>query len=170
MVNAALTTMARPGIFCRLGKVSLRFASDPAGMALDNVPLFTLLKGKLGHLTQRQRLISQNVANADTPGYVGRDLNRFTFSEALKAERGGGGGGGVVARTHAGHLAGPGRADAVWKSRAAPDSSTTLDGNAVVLEEQMMKMAESRADYEAAVGFYQKSLGLIRLAAKRPGG
>ncbi len=137
-------------------------------MALDNVPLFTLLKGRLGHLTQRQRLISQNVANADTPGYVGRDLNRFTFSDALKSERGGGAS--SVARTQAGHLAGPARSDAVWKSRAAPDSSTTLDGNSVVLEEQMMKMAESRADYEAAVGFYQKSLGLIRLAAKRPGG
>ncbi|MDP8915961.1 MAG: flagellar basal body rod protein FlgB [Pseudomonadota bacterium] len=135
-------------------------------MTLHDVPLFTLLKGRLGHLTQRQRLISQNVANADTPGYVGRDLGRFTFSDALKAQRGPDG----MARTNAAHLAGPKRADAVWKSHSAPDSSTTLDGNAVVLEEQMMKMAESRADYEAAVGFYQKSLGLMRLAAKRPGG
>jgi flagellar basal-body rod protein FlgB len=62
-----------------------------------------------------------------------------------------------VARTQAGHLTGPERANAVWKSRSAPDSSTTLDGNSVVLEEQMIKMAESRADYEAAVSFYQKS-------------
>ena len=136
-------------------------------MSIADVPLFTLLKGKLGHATQRQRLISQNVANADTPGYVGRDLGRFTFAEAMKAERSGANG---MARTNAAHLASPKGKDAVWKSNSAPDSSTTLDGNAVVLEEQMMKMAESRADYEAAVGFYQKSMGMIRLAAKRPGG
>jgi len=135
-------------------------------MKLDEMPLFTLLKGRLGHLTQRQRLISQNVANADTPGYVGRDLGRFTFAEAVKAQRGTGG----MARTDAAHLAGPKRTQTVWSSRAAPDSSTTLDGNAVVLEEQMIKMAESRADYDAAVGFYQKSLNLVRLASRRPGG
>lgn len=135
-------------------------------MSPTDVPLLTLIKGRLGHLTQRQRLISQNVANADTPGYVGRDLKTFAFSDALKAQRSGGG----MARTDAAHLAGPKRADGVWTSRAAPDSSTTLDGNSVVLEEQMIKMAESRADYDAAVGFYQKSMGLIRLASRRPGG
>lgn len=136
------------------------------GMTLNNVPFFTLLKGRLDHLTQRQRLISQNVANADTPGYVGRDLGRFTFADAVRAQKAPGG----LARTDAAHLQGPKRADAVWRSRAAPDSSTTLDGNSVVLEEQMIKMAEARADYDAAVGFYQKSLGMIRMAARRPGG
>jgi flagellar basal-body rod protein FlgB len=39
----------------------------------------------------------------------------------------------------------------------------------VVLEEQMMKMNESRADYEAAITFYQKAMGLIRMAARPPG-
>jgi flagellar basal-body rod protein FlgB len=50
----------------------------------------------------------------------------------------------------------------------SPDSETTLDGNSVVLEEQMLKMTEARANYEAAVGFYQKSLAMIRTAARRP--
>ena len=33
----------------------------------------------------------------------------------------------------------------------------------------MMKMSETRTDYQAAVGFYEKSLGLIQMALKRPG-
>jgi len=34
----------------------------------------------------------------------------------------------------------------------------------------MMKLTESRMDYDAAVGFYQKSLDMLKLAARRPGG
>jgi flagellar basal-body rod protein FlgB len=56
-----------------------------------------------------------------------------------------------------------------FTSEAAPDSETTLDGNAVVVEEQMLKMAESRMAYDAAIGLYQKSLAMLRLATKPPG-
>ena len=43
-----------------------------------------------------------------------------------------------------------------------------MDGNSVVVEEQMLKMAESRMAYDAAIGFYQKSMSMIlRMAAKR---
>ncbi len=49
------------------------------------------------------------------------------------------------------------------------DSETTLNGNSVVLEEEMMKMSEARMDYDAAIGFYQKSMTLLRMAARAPG-
>ena len=39
----------------------------------------------------------------------------------------------------------------------------------MVLEEQMMKMSQTRGDYEAAINFYQKSLSMIQLALKAPG-
>ena len=55
------------------------------------------------------------------------------------------------------------------KAIRTKDSETTLDGNSVVLEEQMMKMSEARMAYDAAVGFYQKSLNLLRTAARPPG-
>jgi flagellar basal-body rod protein FlgB len=135
-------------------------------VSIDDIPLFGLLKGRLGYLNQRQRLISQNVANNDTPGYVARDLKPFTFGEAMKAH--GASGEVAPARTSAAHLAGTARPASVWTSRMSPDSETTLDGNSVVLEEQMLKMTEARANYEAAVGFYQKSLAMIRTAARRP--
>jgi flagellar basal-body rod protein FlgB len=34
--------------------------------------------------SERQRLIGSNIANADTPGYVARDLN---FAQALREAR-----------------------------------------------------------------------------------
>jgi flagellar basal-body rod protein FlgB len=73
-------------------------------------------------------------------------------------------------QTNAAHL--PGRlaaAGQAWKTQPTPDSEARLDGNQVVLEEQMMKMAKARGDYEAAITFYQKSLSLIQLALKAPG-
>jgi flagellar basal-body rod protein FlgB len=56
-----------------------------------------------------------------------------------------------------------------FKTTKADISETTLDGNSVSLEEEMLKMAEARMSYDAAIGFYQKSLNILRLAAKPPG-
>lgn len=136
-------------------------------MAIDQIPLFSMIKGKLGYLSQRERLIAQNVANADTPGFMPKDLKPFTISQ-------GAGAGQAMApvRTSPGHLGAGGQTGAKAQAFAptdAPDSETTLDGNRVVLEDQMMKMTEARLDYDAAIGFYQKSMNLLRMAARPPG-
>ena len=74
----------------------------------------------------------------------------------------------TLSRADARHIDPNPRAESVWRAEAAPDSEVTLDGNAVVLEEQMAKVAETRMRYEAALGLYQKTLGLIRIAGKSP--
>lgn len=135
-------------------------------MGFTDLPLLSQIKGRLSWLDERQRVIAQNVANADTPGYVGRDLNApADFAAAL---RGGGAGGVQMTRTSAMHIA-PAVQRARFDTVKAPDSETTLDGNAVVVEEQMLKMAESRMAYDAAIGFYQKSMQMLRMAARAPG-
>jgi flagellar basal-body rod protein FlgB len=135
-------------------------------MNLDTIPLFGLLKGKLGYVNQRQKVLAENVANADTPGYSPRDLKGFSFEAALKNASAAGGG---LTRTNVMHLEGNGARQGPWKAQATPDSETRLDGNQVVLEEQMMKMTESRLEFETAVGLYQQSMGLIRMAVRKPG-
>ena len=52
-------------------------------MNIDSIPLFSMLRSRLGYLTQRQGLISQNVANADTPGYAPTDLKPFSFEHVM---------------------------------------------------------------------------------------
>lgn len=137
-------------------------------MMLDQIPLFAMLRGKLGYDSERQRLISENVANANTPGYAPVDLKTFNINQALESRQQVTTGLGTT-RTSGGHLAGKQATKAVWKSQSAPDSEITLDGNQVVLEDQMIKMSESRMDYDAAISLYQKSIGLIRLASKKSG-
>lgn len=133
-------------------------------MAITDLPLLSQIKGRLTWLDERQRVIAENVANADTPGYASRDLNQPTdFAAALR-----GGGALSMTRTSAMHIA-PAGPTARFEARTAPDSETTLDGNSVVVEEQMLKMAESRMAYDAAIGLYQKSMQMLRMAAKPPG-
>ena len=139
-------------------------------MNLAEIPLFSMLRGRLGYLGERQKVIAQNVANADTARYVSEDLKAFSFDAKVQMQRQGQAG--IMATTHAGHMTprterrvpgGP------FKTTKAPGSETTLNGNAVVLEEEMIKMSESRMNYDAAISFYQKSLGLLRMATKAPG-
>jgi flagellar basal-body rod protein FlgB len=133
-------------------------------LGFTDLPLLSQIKGRLSWLDERQRVIAQNVANADTPGYVGRDLNQPTdFARALSQ-----GGGVRMTRTSAMHIA-PAGQTARFETTRAPDSETTLDGNSVVVEEQMLKMAESRMAYDAAIGLYQKSMQMLRMAARPPG-
>ncbi|MDB5494179.1 MAG: flgB, partial [Phenylobacterium sp.] len=69
-----------------------------------------------------------------------------------------------------GHILPPhAKASAPAKLVVSKDTETRLDGNSVVLEDEMMKMAQARTDYDAAITFYEKSLALIRLAARAPG-
>lgn len=138
-------------------------------MDLANIPLFAMLRGRLGYLSERQRLISENVANSDTAGFAPRDLKPFTFEAQLQASRSAS----LQAVTQPGHMVAPSarRTHAAGGARSvrAAGSETTLDGNSVVLEEEMMKMSEARMNYDAAIGFYQKSMGLLRMAARPPG-
>ncbi|WP_369058929.1 flagellar biosynthesis protein FlgB [Caulobacter sp. 73W] len=135
-----------------------------------DIPVFAMLKSRLGYLSQRERVISQNVANSDTPAYKAKDLRAFTFDAALGSSglRPG------VSTTHtsAMHLSPPKRQISAQQRELrpydAPDSDTTLDGNAVSLEDQMLKMADAKMNYDAAIGFYQRSLGMLRMAAQKP--
>jgi flagellar basal-body rod protein FlgB len=142
-------------------------------MDLSEIPLFSMLKGRMGYLSDRQRVISENVANADSPGYTPHDLKPFSFEAKVKAATATPGVGSAAAgqaMTQAGHMqshsAGHGAAAKAVKTH---DSETTLDGNSVVLEEEMMKMTDARMNYDAAISFYQKSLGMLKLAIRKPG-
>ncbi|ANP44964.1 flagellar basal body rod protein FlgB [Candidatus Viadribacter manganicus] len=137
-------------------------------MDLANTPFFGLLRARLDNLSERQRLISENIANASTPGYRPRDVDTSGF-ERMVAAASSGHGGVTIARTNAGHMspngAGSGGANIITRD----DSETTIDGNAVVLEEQMARAAQTRMDFETGIALYQKGLELVRLAARAPG-
>ncbi len=134
-------------------------------MDLASTPFFGMLRQRLDNLSERQRLISENIANASTPGYRARDIDTSGFERMLASS---GGGGLQMARTQAGHMA-PGGGSSSAQVVTRDDSETTMDGNSVVLEEQMARAAETRMAFETGIALYQKGLELVRLAARAPG-
>jgi flagellar basal-body rod protein FlgB len=137
-------------------------------MDLTQIPLFAMLRGRLGYLSERQKTIAQNVANESTANYASQDLKPFSFDAKVEMKQGAT----EMAATAPGHIQPPGARrglGAAYKAVRTPGSETTLNGNSVVLEEEMIKMGDARMNYDAAIGFYQKPLNLLRLAAKPPG-
>jgi flagellar basal-body rod protein FlgB len=138
-------------------------------MDVGEIPVFTALRDKMSFLAARQRVLAENVANASTPGFVPKDLNTKSFDAALASEMKMDGAGGVsIIRTSSGHMSLGGSRDLTgdFKATASPDSDTTLDGNAVVLEDQMLKVSRTRGDYETMVAIYQRAMSLLQTAVK----
>ncbi len=124
---------------------------------------FGVLRSRLTQLSERQRLIAENIANASTPGYQPRDIDTTAFQRMLSAQSGAT----PLVRTNAMHMSVGGQVEA--QVITAPDSETTIDGNSVVLEEQTVRAAETRMQFETGVALYQKGLQLLRMAARAPG-
>lgn len=129
-------------------------------MSLLDQPYFAALRARLDLLSQRQKLISENVANASTPGYVPRDIDTSQFDRALAS---------AMQRRASGMSPASSVSTSLARIVKSPDTETTLDGNAVELEDQVLKAAQTRQAYETSVALYQKGLALIRLAARGPG-
>lgn len=129
-------------------------------MGISDIPVFQALKTKMEWHQERQRVLSENVANADTPDYVGRDLKAPKFDDRnavarLKPVR--------MAATEPGHMQAS-STTTFGDGRKAGSFEITPDGNSVVLEEQMMKVTANQMDYQAATMLYTRGLGLLKTA------
>jgi flagellar basal-body rod protein FlgB len=135
-------------------------------MDLSRTPLFAMISQRMGWLSERQRVIAQNVANADTPGYQTRDLQPLDFGRLLSSLRQ--------------HLA-PATTDGnhITPSESSGSSSpnrertqpfeTTLSGNSVSLEREMTKAADSAVDYQLVTNIYRRQLNMLRTVIGRGG-
>ena len=126
-------------------------------MKLNSMSFFQLASQRMSWLAANQRVVAENITNADTPGFKAREVSPF---EALvDGSRTGG-----VRTTHAGHIQGGGHAGGL---RATADSAaweTTIDGNTVVLEQQTLKAAEISESYQLAAQLYGKGHQLLGIA------
>lgn len=115
--------------------------------------------------SERQRLIASNIANADTPGYVARDMN---FAQALREATGGGlsAAAGTVAATQPGHLQPAGGARAEANLAYATPSQTNLDRNTVDLDRERASFADNAVKYEAALNFINHDIRQMMEAIK----
>lgn len=138
-------------------------------MDVTSIPLLSALKSRMDHLQQKQQVIADNVANANTPGYAAREVAKQDFTELLQSVEGRGH---ANARrmdvTHENHFAKNGGAGAEPATGRVKDpSDVSPSGNSVVLEEQMIELANTQIEYGMTVSLYRKHLGILRAALGR---
>ncbi len=127
----------------------------------DNLNILKMARAKMDWLSQRQEVLAGNVANADTPRYLPRDIKPLNFKEVLS---GSSAPAVHAAATNAQHIVPEMGPDPFKAQSVRRTYESSPDGNAVVLEEQMAKIGESKGSYELAASLYQKHLRMIRTA------
>jgi flagellar basal-body rod protein FlgB len=132
-------------------------------MDLSKIPLFAALTRRMDWLGQRQQVLAANVANADTPNYQPHDLKAQSFRELISGAQDRLG----LATTAPGHRAGLRAAEGAASERSRQTYETAPDGNAVVLEEQMMRVAETQLQHQTITNLYRKHINMLRLALGR---
>lgn len=108
---------------------------------------------------ERQRVIASNIANADTPGYVARDLN---FKDAMNNAISGGGlsasnssaqGNGTNGTTHSRHIPLSGTLGGASTLAYTAQSQPSSDGNSVDLDRERANFVDNSVRYEATLRF-----------------
>jgi flagellar basal-body rod protein FlgB len=139
------------------GVASLLRYRDTSAMAISDLPILSMLRTKMQWHQERQRLLSENVANADTPKFRPRDLNPPAFDRPAPAQV-------ALAATNTAHLTGLAGGNSRFASSREGGYEARPSGNAVSLEDEMMKVASNQMDYQAATTLYSRSLGLVKTA------
>ena len=129
-------------------------------MDMSKLAVFRMTTGKMSWLAERQRVLSQNIANSDTPEYKPRDMKEVDFRNLVNHSRRGI----TLDRTHKSHTS-LGSERFKFEIKNSKDIyETAPSGNAVILEQQLIKNAETVTDYQLMTNLYRKHVSMFKMA------
>ena len=131
-------------------------------MSINDIPVLAALRTKMQWHQERQRVLSENVSNSDTPNFKPRDLVEPKF-DSTGASAAGSMGSLAMMRTSISHIA-PAAGGQSFAQDRKEVFQTRPAGNAVNLEDQMLKVSANQMDYAAVTSLYSKSLHLLKTA------
>jgi flagellar basal-body rod protein FlgB len=136
-------------------------------MDLNKIPVFAAITKRMHWLNQRQKVLADNIANADTPGYSPRDMKDLDFKRELSKANASSM---RMEVSSAKHIVPRGSSSGEFNFGTKNQKDvyeTAPDGNSVVLEQQLMKVTETKMDYELMTNLYRKHMGMLRTALGR---
>ena len=132
-------------------------------MAINDLPILSALRTKMQWHQERQRVLAENISNANTPNFRPSDLVEPKF-DTKGANLSGGMGSLAMMRTSSTHIAVSGSEQSFQGDGGKSGFLTKPAGNVVNLEDQMLKVSANQMDYAAATSLYSRSLGLLKTA------
>ncbi|TAN76266.1 MAG: flagellar basal body rod protein FlgB [Magnetospirillum sp.] len=127
----------------------------------EDLGIFRMAKAQMDWVAQRQEVLAGNIANANTPRYLPKDLKPLNFKEVLSSSTAQPV---TAAATNPMHVVpemGPDPFRAVTQRKTY---ESTPDGNAVIMEEQMAKLGEANNAFNTSAALFQKYQKMIRTA------
>lgn len=127
-------------------------------MPIVGTSLISMLKTRMHWQQAREKVLAENVANADTPGFRASDLKPLEFQPA--------GGPGAVSRllaTDPRHLQGDGVSGFVDGGQEPFPTATQASGTS--LEDELLQVSSNTTDFQLVASLYSEGLSLIRSAA-----
>jgi flagellar basal-body rod protein FlgB len=147
-------------------------------MDFSKINLFKALSRKMAWLADRQEVLAQNVAEANTPGYKAKDIKPADFRDILgQTARPSEGSVAIAGRplaltvTNPAHFTGtrPGPKTAAEFQVKDRDAPGRLSGNDVVIEDELAKVGQTAMDYELTTNLYRRHVAMIKTALDRNG-
>lgn len=123
-------------------------------MSAGGINLIGSLKSRMHWHQARQKLLAENVANADTPKFKPHDLKPPALPGAETF---------TLATTSPKHVGGA-NGKTSFNGINQRKFETTPNGNSVNLEDEMLKVAQNQSDYQLATSLYSKSFNLLKIA------
>ncbi len=127
-------------------------------MDFSDIRMFSLLKTKLAYHAENQDILAQNVANSDTPGFQPKQLKELNFKRLalIESHRL------QMKATSPTHLNGVRRSESFRVEEQRKTYEKKPVENAVVLEEQMAKVAFNQHEYNMAINLYRKTAQMMK--------
>ena len=129
-------------------------------MTINSSNLIDLLTQKMSYLNQKQSVLAENVANANTPGYKELELAPFSFGDAMKQAQV------TMAVTNPGHIVPASMAGTNERTTKVKSYDTVPTGNSVNVEQQMMDVSKTSVEYQTVTSLLKKITGLFKIAVK----
>jgi len=119
------------------------------------------LVNRMDYLVQRQGVVSGNIANSTTPGYITKDVTFESLVDKNKSNM-------SMSVTNGTHIKG---APTTSGGFAMTEDRTHIrhDGNSVKMDEEMLKLQETQMNYRLATKLYSKSKSMQLLALGKQG-
>ena len=126
----------------------------------ERLNVFNIAYSMATHAGKRQALVSENIANADTPGYLAKDIKPFKEVFAAGEAQG------DMIASRSSHINGANGSGFDW-AVTTDDSGVDPNGNSVSLEEQILNGIEAKRQHDRALAVYRSSMNVLRASLGR---
>ena len=129
-------------------------------MDFSKIKLFSMMQTKMSYLSERQDVLAENIANVDTPGYQPKDLKELEFKDMVRVEAHRL----QMRATDPSHQQPKEHAQEFRNEKQRHTYEISPMKNRVVVEEQMMKVAETKLQYDMTTNLYKKVANMFKTA------